>query len=193
MSMLPRHALRSASQAWRSANATRPLASFTNYRTLFIPPSPSCTQPLRWRSASFHRRLASSTSSFAPAADQKAPAPASEESVPKSAGSAEEGSPDDRFSTAASEELLQAPGSSPSQPIGKIERRLSITFTCTVPDCGHRSSHEFSRLAYERGIVLCQCPACLTRHLIGLLNRFPPIVLMLIMLQPRSRSPWLVR
>lgn len=75
---------------------------------------------------------------------------------------------DDRFSSAASEELLQAPNETNRQPIGKLERRLSITFTCTVPACGHRSSHEFSRHAYEKGIVLCQCPECHSRHLIGM-------------------------
>lgn len=74
---------------------------------------------------------------------------------------------DDRFSSAASEELLQAPNETNRQPIGQLERRLNITFTCTVPSCGHRSSHEFSRHAYEKGIVLCQCPQCLSRHLIG--------------------------
>ena len=73
---------------------------------------------------------------------------------------------DDRFTAAASEELLQQPATSP-QPIGKIESRLSITFTCTVPGCGHRSSHEFSRHSYEKGIVLVQCPGCESRHLIG--------------------------
>jgi protein import protein ZIM17 len=74
---------------------------------------------------------------------------------------------DDRFAQAAEEELLQAPRGGASQPLGKIDRRLSVTFTCTVPNCGHRSSHEFSRHAYEKGIVLCQCPQCDTRHLIG--------------------------
>lgn len=74
---------------------------------------------------------------------------------------------DDRFTSAASEELLQAPNETNRQPIGKLDRRLNITFTCTVPECGHRSSHEFSRHAYEKGIVLCQCPQCFSRHLIG--------------------------
>ncbi|KAF5384615.1 hypothetical protein D9757_007495 [Collybiopsis confluens] len=46
---------------------------------------------------------------------------------------------------------------------GKIEPRLSITFTCTVPDCGTRSTHEFSKRSYERGIVLVECPGCHNR------------------------------
>jgi protein import protein ZIM17 len=64
--------------------------------------------------------------------------------------------------------------------IGKIERRLQITFTCTAhldptdenaegveQECRHRSTHEFSRTSYEKGIVLIQCPGCGNRHLIG--------------------------
>lgn len=73
--------------------------------------------------------------------------------------------------------------------IGKIERRLQITFTCTAhlelkednaegveQECRHRSTHEFSRTSYEKGIVLIQCPGCGNRHLIGPfspLNSFP--------------------
>lgn len=82
----------------------------------------------------------------------------------------------------------------PSKPIkhaiGKIERRLQITFTCTAtidqPEiegvaplvavegveveeitCGHRSTHEFSKRSYDHGIVLIECPGCKNRHLIG--------------------------
>lgn len=78
----------------------------------------------------------------------------------------------DQFSSAAQEDILQLPASqkATSQPLGRKQRRLSLTFTCTVADCGHRSSHEFSRHAYEKGIVLVQCPNCETRHLIGKLN-----------------------
>lgn len=74
-------------------------------------------------------------------------------------------------------------------PIGQIQRRLQITFTCTatldaevvegqeeVADlaegvgettCGHRSTHEFSKRSYDHGIVLIECPGCKNRHLIG--------------------------
>ncbi|GAA5914590.1 hypothetical protein JCM6882_001211 [Rhodosporidiobolus microsporus] len=74
-------------------------------------------------------------------------------------------------------------------PIGRIDpldRRLQITFTCTAPvpvvapppgelpqegaearPCGERSSHEFSRRSYEKGVVLVQCPGCNNRHLIA--------------------------
>lgn len=72
--------------------------------------------------------------------------------------------------------------SSTGTPIGRIDRRLKIFFTCTasVPvdpqnahpgadakPCGHRSSHEFSKRSYEKGVVIVQCPECENRHLIG--------------------------
>ncbi|KAJ3756195.1 DNL zinc finger-domain-containing protein [Lentinula raphanica] len=49
----------------------------------------------------------------------------------------------------------------------KMEPRMSITFTCTVPECGTRSTHEFAKRSYERGIVLVECPGCHNRHLIA--------------------------
>ncbi|GAA6049135.1 hypothetical protein JCM3770_003903 [Rhodotorula araucariae] len=61
--------------------------------------------------------------------------------------------------------------------IAQVDRRLRITFTCTAslatdlePDrrqCGHRSSHEFSKRSYDRGVVIVQCPGCSNRHLIA--------------------------
>ncbi|KAI0060639.1 zf-DNL-domain-containing protein [Artomyces pyxidatus] len=47
------------------------------------------------------------------------------------------------------------------------EPRLSISFTCTVKDCLTRSTHQFTKRAYERGIVLVECPGCKNRHLIA--------------------------
>ncbi|EUC59744.1 DNL zinc finger protein [Rhizoctonia solani AG-3 Rhs1AP] len=61
----------------------------------------------------------------------------------------------------------------PSQSSEKLafenpeEPRLSLTFTCTVPNCGHRSSHTFTKRAYTKGIVIVQCPGCKNRHLIA--------------------------
>ncbi|KAF8573764.1 zf-DNL-domain-containing protein, partial [Ramaria rubella] len=60
-----------------------------------------------------------------------------------------------------------APPSSGSQDEKPPDPRLSLTFTCTVPDCSHRSTHEFSKASYEKGIVLVQCPNCKNRHLIA--------------------------
>ncbi|KAI0698382.1 DNL zinc finger-domain-containing protein [Cytidiella melzeri] len=47
------------------------------------------------------------------------------------------------------------------------EPRLSLTFTCTVSECDTRSTHEFTKRSYERGIVIVQCPGCKNRHLIA--------------------------
>ncbi|KAH7908602.1 DNL zinc finger-domain-containing protein [Hygrophoropsis aurantiaca] len=54
-----------------------------------------------------------------------------------------------------------------STPPPKIEPKLSLTFTCTAPDCSTRSSHTFTKRSYERGIVLVECPGCKNRHLIA--------------------------
>ncbi|TFK69302.1 zf-DNL-domain-containing protein [Pluteus cervinus] len=42
-----------------------------------------------------------------------------------------------------------------------------MTFTCTVEGCETRSTHEFTKRSYEKGIVLVQCPGCKNRHLIA--------------------------
>jgi hypothetical protein len=58
-------------------------------------------------------------------------------------------------SSASSEQIK---GDSPIQ-----EARLGIVFTCTAEACSHRSSHTFTKRAYERGIVIVQCPGCKNR------------------------------
>ncbi|KAM6496763.1 DNL zinc finger domain containing protein, partial [Amanita muscaria] len=47
------------------------------------------------------------------------------------------------------------------------EPRVAVVFTCTVTECGERSAHHFTKRAYERGVVLVQCPKCKNRHLIA--------------------------
>ncbi|TIA89903.1 hypothetical protein E3P99_01802 [Wallemia hederae] len=54
-----------------------------------------------------------------------------------------------------------------STPIGQVDPRLQISFTCTVQDCGERSTHEFAKSSYTKGIVIVQCPGCNNRHLIA--------------------------
>ena len=44
------------------------------------------------------------------------------------------------------------------------EPRLSLTFTCTAGSCSTRSTHQFTKRAYEKGIVLIECPGCKTRY-----------------------------
>ena len=59
----------------------------------------------------------------------------------------------------------QSQGLTSSQPLPeKLEPKLSMTFTCTVEKCGERSTHQFTKRAYERGIVLVQCPGCKNRY-----------------------------
>lgn len=43
--------------------------------------------------------------------------------------------------------------------------QLMIAFTCNK--CDTRSSHTFSKQAYQKGTVLIQCPGCKNRHLIA--------------------------
>ncbi|KAF8605996.1 zf-DNL-domain-containing protein [Ceratobasidium sp. AG-I] len=77
------------------------------------------------------------------------------------------------YSSALSREAASLPPPPASQSTERLvfesqeEPKLSLTFTCTVPDCGHRSSHAFTKRAYTRGIVIVQCPGCKNRHLIA--------------------------
>lgn len=43
--------------------------------------------------------------------------------------------------------------------------KFLLAFTCKP--CGKRSSHAISKQAYNKGIVLVQCPSCENRHLIA--------------------------
>ncbi|KAG6861543.1 hypothetical protein C0995_015277 [Termitomyces sp. Mi166 len=71
-------------------------------------------------------------------------------------------------SSSPSSSISSAPATTTSQPLPeRTEPRLSMTFTCTVSGCGERSTHEFAKRSYERGIVLVQCPKCKNRHLIA--------------------------
>ncbi|RDB23766.1 Uncharacterized protein C24H6.02c [Hypsizygus marmoreus] len=61
-----------------------------------------------------------------------------------------------------------SPALTTSQPLPEaLEPKLSMTFTCTVKDCGERSTHQFTKRAYQTGIVLIECPGCKNRHLIA--------------------------
>ncbi|TFK39483.1 DNL zinc finger-domain-containing protein [Crucibulum laeve] len=60
------------------------------------------------------------------------------------------------------------PTTTASQPLpNPVEPRLAMTFTCTADGCSHRSTHQFTKRAYEKGIVLVECPGCKNRHLIA--------------------------
>ncbi|KAF9479576.1 zf-DNL-domain-containing protein [Pholiota conissans] len=95
-----------------------------------------------------------STSSSAPnTASKSTPLLAPQES---SDGSSSNGSAKSANATTTSQSLP-----------AKMEPRLQITFTCTANDCGERSTHQFTKQAYEKGVVLVQCPKCKNRHLIA--------------------------
>jgi len=86
-----------------------------------------------------------------------------------------------RYNSSSSTSTSSASSSSTtpnSEPIGRTaEPKLQMTFTCTAPatdtdidldvservKCGERSTHTFTKQAYEKGIVLIQCPGCKNR------------------------------
>ncbi|KAL8612783.1 hypothetical protein ACOMHN_033453 [Nucella lapillus] len=50
--------------------------------------------------------------------------------------------------------------------LGKIEgTRKAIQYTCKV--CGERNTNTFSKVAYEKGLVIVTCKGCSNRHLIA--------------------------
>lgn len=70
-------------------------------------------------------------------------------------------------SSPSSSSSAPARTSTESEQADPQEPRLSLTFTCTVTDCDERSTHQFTRRAYERGIVLVTCPKCKNRYVVS--------------------------
>ncbi|KII92792.1 hypothetical protein PLICRDRAFT_89327 [Plicaturopsis crispa FD-325 SS-3] len=75
-----------------------------------------------------------------------------------SASPTPESTPSTSVSTSSDSAPLEPP---PDEP------RLSFTMTCTATGCTTRSSHTFTKRAYQTGVVLVQCPGCSNRHLIA--------------------------
>ena len=57
-----------------------------------------------------------------------------------------------------------APSVTTQAAASENEPKLSLTFTCTAGTCNTRSTHQFTKRAYEKGIVLIECPGCKTRY-----------------------------
>ncbi|XP_013417310.1 DNL-type zinc finger protein [Lingula anatina] len=51
------------------------------------------------------------------------------------------------------------------ESLGQVKPRLAMVFTCKV--CSTRAAKTFSKLAYEKGIVIIRCPGCESLHLIA--------------------------
>ncbi len=49
--------------------------------------------------------------------------------------------------------------------LGQIEGRLHMEYTCKV--CGKRSANQFSKHAYQKGVVIVKCEGCQKLHLIA--------------------------
>lgn len=49
--------------------------------------------------------------------------------------------------------------------VGKISPQMAISFTCKV--CQNRTTKTFSKLSYEKGVVIIKCPGCNNNHLIA--------------------------
>lgn len=65
----------------------------------------------------------------------------------------------------SSQTLPETPEESRSGAVGKIKGTLQIFFTCKV--CNTRNSKLFSKLAYEKGVVIVKCTGCDNNHLIA--------------------------
>lgn len=52
-----------------------------------------------------------------------------------------------------------------NHPLGQIEGRLAIAFTCKI--CQTRCTKTFSKLSYEKGVVIVRCDGCGSNHLIA--------------------------
>lgn len=52
-----------------------------------------------------------------------------------------------------------------TQPESGTSAKMQIIFTCTV--CNTRNSRRFSKISYEKGIVIIECDGCSNNHLIA--------------------------
>lgn len=63
------------------------------------------------------------------------------------------------------ETVVNVPSNGESVPVAQIRTKMAMVFTCNV--CETRQMKQFSKLAYENGIVILKCSGCDKRHLIA--------------------------
>ncbi|KAF8159872.1 DNL zinc finger-domain-containing protein [Crassisporium funariophilum] len=125
------------------------------FRSGVIPGIPISRSALNGGAGSFSTSSASSNASASSRASVLTPPPSN--SLKQDMGSSPNSSGESsNVATTFSQQLPE-----------KMEPKLSITFTCTVPDCDERSTHQFTKRSYTKGIVIIQCPGCKNRHLIA--------------------------
>lgn len=56
-------------------------------------------------------------------------------------------------------------GTQHSHPLGKLEGKLYLSYTCKV--CDTRNSNYISKVAYHSGVVLVKCTGCSNHHIIA--------------------------
>ncbi|XP_018571746.1 DNL-type zinc finger protein-like [Anoplophora glabripennis] len=61
--------------------------------------------------------------------------------------------------------LIKQHSTQQSQPLGKLEGKLFLQYTCKV--CTTRNEHHISKIAYEKGVVIVTCTGCKNNHLIA--------------------------
>lgn len=60
---------------------------------------------------------------------------------------------------------LNAKTENESIPLGKLEGKLHLGYTCKV--CSTRNVHYISKVAYTKGVVIVKCTGCNNNHLIA--------------------------
>jgi len=71
----------------------------------------------------------------------------------------------DKVNEEGDREVISVPVNGESVPIAQIRPKMAMVYTCKV--CETRQMKQFSKLAYEKGIVIIQCKGCPKKHLIA--------------------------